>query len=257
MLEAMAQPPAGGKGGRLKSRLLVYVDVLGVTEKILKDDILGFAVPMAYFQGFLTGLVERKSRRAQKHFPKEKTLQASTFSDTFAISCAADADRPELVIGLAQSICTSLWASGNYTRGAVTLDSLLHYDRVITGRGLVEAHLLERDVAKYPRILVTDQAAALLMSGPRNRLQIRDDFDGLKTLEVFAVAPYGERSQSTHDAAKQAREMVQRDLKATQRRPMVANQALALNRRAKYQWMLDYLDQVLGATVATGSDKPW
>ena len=182
---------SGSKPGRPRPRLLVYIDVLGFKEKILNDDTFGWALPMAHFRGLMEDARKRKVLDPEKLHPVEKSFELSTFSDALAISCAADATHAEFVVGIAQSICTSLWASGSYTRGAVTLDSLHHMSSAITGRGLVEAHLLEREVARYPRILVTDQAADLLMSSPRNRLQLRDDFcqttsgsDPLTTLKM-------------------------------------------------------------------------
>jgi hypothetical protein len=67
---------------------------------------------------------------------------------------------------------------------------------VIHGPALIEAHKIERDVAKYPRVVVTTDVRRLFETFIRRRKmtrttapRLRVDHDGLHFVDLFAPMP--------------------------------------------------------------------
>jgi len=77
---------------------------------------------------------------------------------------------------------------GILTRGGITSGLLYHNSQVVLGRGLIDAYYLESKLAKYPRIVISEDIVSNIFSLPINSgIQdfIKRDFDGLWHLELF------------------------------------------------------------------------
>jgi hypothetical protein len=126
---------------------------------------------------------------------------------------------------------------------------------MIAGKALIEAHNLERSVAVYPRIVVSDRAAPLMTLPPRQGespsgpAQTQVDTDGLQFLEPFPVEPNGGRLAHVKEMAVAIRENVSADHERTLNPENYSNHCVALNHRAKYSWMQRYLDGIINAPV--------
>jgi hypothetical protein len=125
---------------------------------------------------------------------------------------------------------------------------------VLVGRALIEAHKIERDVAKYPRLIVTDDAAPFVVE-PRFSLNdtpggslVRTDFDGLKFIDILR----GYTRDLEEIRAIRAR--VAADVARTYDGTLKAVDAL--NLRSKYEWTKRYLDQILQEMVDTQKAAP-
>jgi hypothetical protein len=90
---------------------------------------------------------------------------------------------------------------------------------------------------------------------PNGPCQLRIDFDGLPILDMFGFVPNGMRSRATHDRARQVKTIVEQDLARTRDPVACTNHVVALNRRAKYAWMLRYLESVLADPVDPASES--
>jgi hypothetical protein len=179
-----------------------------------------------------------------------KTLTASFFSDSFLYSCAAESDEAAWLTDRVRQICQTLFWDGLYTRGAIVVGDLHHEaDRTMIGRALVDAHEIERDVAKYPRLVVTDEARALLASAGERAQQLgpflRTDADGLSYLDIFA--------DMTREDLVAARQRVDEDIIQAKGSDASSNPVRALSRRAKYGWVRSCIEQALSekATPST------
>jgi hypothetical protein len=236
-----------------KPKILAYVDILGFKERILRNDL---QQPLRAL-GFVAGTA--KVERLRKEFFKKeellfgRTVQTSTFSDTIVMSCDPVAGDAHWLLGFVQMVCMGLLVEGgHYTRGAITLGTLIHHPAAIVGQALVEAHLLEREVAKYPRVVVTDAAMEFFEATPRpNKLssQIRIDFDGLRFLDIFGYSSEGKRFPTARKDASRAKATVEHDLGHTRDPIAYSDQIRALNHRMKYVWMLTYLETVIADPV--------
>jgi hypothetical protein len=248
-------------------RVVAYVDVLGWTELVRLKRVEAIARRIFRASTYLTlahaHQAERKKDFARARNPFGHTIRTSVFSDTIIYSCEANPDEAAWLAQQVQALCGVLLLNGHYTRGAVTAGDLMHdEDGTIVGRALVEAHAMERSIAKYPRLIVSDVAVPFLV-GPRASYdfpngppQVREDFDGLSYLQMFAVEYGGKRTGKTHEFARKAKAIVEQDLASTRDVQTHPDQTRALNHRSKYHWMLSYLDDVLRAPVLRDPGDP-
>ena len=176
-----------------------------------------------------------------------RTLTASFFSDSILYSCAAEADEAAWLADRVRLTCTMLLSEGLYTRGAIVVGDLHHEaDRTMIGRALIDAHEIERDVAKYPRLVVTDEANALLASaGDRAQTMgpfVRTDADGLSYLDIFA--------HMSRETLLDAKQRIDEEILRTKGSDATSNPARALNRRAKYGWVRACIERALSETAS-------
>jgi hypothetical protein len=145
----------GSAPQELEPKLLAYVDILGFKEQITAD-IVG-AVKAIGALGAVSKLEQtRKGWFSKGGLTFGETNQTSTFSDTIVFSCKPNPDDAGVLLLNVQMLCVFLLRKGSYTRGAITVGGLFHQDSTIIGKALIEAHALEQQIAKYPRIVVTD-----------------------------------------------------------------------------------------------------
>jgi hypothetical protein len=132
-------------------------------------------------------------------------------------------------------LCTFLLLQGLYTRGAIVVGKAIHTGQVLYGPAVVEAHLLEINVAKYPRIVLTEAADALFAP----RWQNPRDADGLKFLDTIG---------STLDVTPGA------DQFGSMRAIVTANQlrdAADLGLVAKHNWLLRHINEAEATLLAS------
>ena len=133
----------------------------------------------------------RKRIFERSGFAHGAAIRANFFSNTFVYSCEPSRDDGNVLVDRIQKLCGGLLGNGLLPRGAIVVGDLLHSeDGSIVGRALVEAHRIETSVAKYPRVVVSKEAAPLLVcrrpSGDFGPPQVRTDrSDGLRYLDLF------------------------------------------------------------------------
>jgi len=243
----------------LEPKLLAYVDILGSKERIA-NDVVSAVKAVGVLHAVAKFDQDRKEEFSKGGLAFGETLHTSTFSDTIVFSCKPNTDDAGVLLWNVQMLCVFLLMKGNYTRGAITLDGLLHQQSTIVGKALIEAHALEQQIAVYPRIVVTDTAAELLKSTrinsrtPKGPCQLRRDFDDLPTLDIFGFMPNGMRSRDMHARALGCKAIVEVDLAHTREVTCYPSQVVALNHRAKYAWMLAYLEKVLSDPIDPATD---
>jgi hypothetical protein len=153
---------------RFQNRFIAFVDILGfrgIVERMSGDEKLFETIRDA-----LQGL-DRQSRDFRKYRHKERDkvrailesgsvpliansdLQMTAFSDCYVISEVSPAWH---VLAAVHALGARLLEKGILTRGAVVQGGAYHNGRVLFGRGIIEAYELESEVAKYPRIIVTE-----------------------------------------------------------------------------------------------------
>jgi hypothetical protein len=152
---------------RFQQRFIAFVDILGfrdIVGRMPKEDRLFTTVRDALrvldgqsksFQRY------RRKRRTSRAKAEKKgivsivgdsNLQMTAFSDCYVLSEVSPAWH---VLAAVQALASRFLAEGILTRGGVVQDKAYHNGRVLFGPGIVEAYTLESEVAKYPRILVT------------------------------------------------------------------------------------------------------
>jgi hypothetical protein len=226
-------------------RLLAYADILGWSDLVgsprRREVLSRIDEAIRHLQ---TAQQMRRKELAEADIPLGTTVRATFFSDTFVYSCDAIPTEAVYLMGEVRRLCAYLLARGHYTRGAVVVGDLRHDDDgTVVGRALIEAHEIERHVAKYPRLVVTDEAAPLVLDSPEGTSRARTDFDGLGYVDVFARRDPRE--------IRSARGRAERNLAETYDKAIYPNLVRALNLRAKYAWMVNYLGEKLDEATAS------
>jgi len=60
-----------------------------------------------------------------------------------------------------EHLAMALLAAGYFVRGAITKGRLYHDNTIVFGEALIAAYDLEQNIVRYPRIMVTSEAAAI------------------------------------------------------------------------------------------------
>jgi hypothetical protein len=234
--------PDGSDFGPL---VLAYIDILGWSELICSPRTKQTAdkITSAVFELMRARelAADRDQVLAEADYQYGKTVKASFFSDTMIFTCEPDLYEAGWLVSDVQRMCQFLLNYGFYTRGAIVLGDLHHeVNGAILGRALIEAYKIERDVAKYPRVIVTPNVEPLLV-GPQVRptrdfgpIQVRiDPSDGLSYLDILGGL--------SSTALLELKTGVAKDVATAGESKTVE----ALNRRAKYAWMWAYLERAI------------
>jgi hypothetical protein len=153
---------------RFQQRFIAFVDVLGfgsIVKRMSNDDRLFTTVRDALkdvaqqsrdFQQYRREQrIKRKAilRKGIAPLTGDSNLQMTAFSDCYVISEVAPAWH---VVAAVQALGIRFLEEGILTRGGVVHGKAYHNGRVLFGPGIVDAYTLESEVAKYPRIIVTE-----------------------------------------------------------------------------------------------------
>jgi hypothetical protein len=249
---------------RFGNRLLAYVDILGWSDLVRQrrtPDVFNWIGAGLFVLGSNTQVeAARKRIFESSKIPHGTTIETGFFSDTFVCSCRPDRNEASWLVDRVQKLCMELLGNGLYPRGAIVVGDLLHTgDGTIVGQALLDAHAIERSVAKYPRLIVADAAEHLLVRlvslKPRrfSPIQVRvDRADGLKFLDVFPTRTPGRLADYSRDAITRAK----KSLRWVQTHSRLGRDVRTLNIRAKHRWMSWYLDEVAAELVDSATPEP-
>ena len=82
---------------------------------------------------------------------------------TLVISAAPESARHVFTIAvIAISVAQIVFEEGHYVRGAIVQGGLVHRPDTIYGPAFVQAHMIEKSVAKYPRVVIAPNAEAAM-----------------------------------------------------------------------------------------------
>ncbi|HVT06743.1 MAG TPA: hypothetical protein VHO67_04775 [Polyangia bacterium] len=243
----------------LRPAFLAYVDVMGMRQRLKEGATRDVLVALGTFRAMVVGLEERKADRA-KEAKHGQTLQMATFSDCIALSCPPIPEETGWLVFELQVMCQFLVKVGFYPRGAITVGGLYHEGTFLIGPSLVEAHGLEQNVSKYPRIVVADSAATLAHlpsvegDGRPGPLQTRVDLDGIRYLSIYPQGLTEGKLAQPKERATAAKEAIQAR-RANQKSPERPQSAVeAMGTLGRDTWMLRYLDSVIEAASASTED---
>jgi hypothetical protein len=239
--------------------IVAFIDILGWSDLLRQSKSEHKLAQVVQVVERLTILAKESEKRREefnrKGFPQAANTRFSYFSDTVVLSCPADTRESGWMIWEVQLLCDVLLLSRRYSRGAIVRGELRHTETLLFGPALVEAYEIEKTVAKYPRLVVTAEAAPFVVTavnpsrpGGPTEPQWSLDVDGIRFLELFSPMPDGRRRKYHQDQARKLREVVKMDLLEASK--LDHQSPSDLNHQAKYGWMLRYLDGVLGAETA-------
>jgi len=136
-------------------------------------------------------------------FNSKSRLETTAFSDCYVLSEVSPAWH---VLAAVQALASRFLQRGILTRGGVAVGDVYHRHDVLFGKAIVEAYELEHEVAKYPRIVVSDEVRQAVWGYHRGLCQgqlLQQDVDGCWYVNVL-VPPLSNwsaltRARSEHD----------------------------------------------------------
>jgi hypothetical protein len=173
------------RASQFEDRYVTFVDILGFREIVrrmhqepaLFDTIRGMLDSIdEQAQDF--NQYRRQKRRGARAVLPPVQLQMSAFSDCYVVSDTTSAWR---VVVAVQALGSLLLTQSIASRGAIVHGQAYHRDRVLFGPAIIKAYELERNVAKYPRIIVSEPVRRRLWeyhTGLWKGRLLRRDIDG-------------------------------------------------------------------------------
>ena len=142
-------------------RVVVFYDILGWKNHITEAD----GAPANLRE--LRQMILRHTRMLAVKTDLE--VRASSFSDNMVVTQVPD-DRTKMLMQHLANVQLGSALVGFLVRGGITVGNVVHDDEVVFGPGLNRAYELEKDVAKYPRIILDPL--------------VKKEFEGLRPIVV-------------------------------------------------------------------------
>jgi hypothetical protein len=169
-------------------------------------------------------------------------LHMTAFSDCYVISETFPAWH---VLAGVQALGATLLTHGILCRGAVVRGPAYHRDRVLFGPAVIEAYELESQVAKYPRILVTEEVRNAAWGYHEGRWKGRlfvQDTDGCWFINVLTPSMSDWIALSTANADLTSREFLQTVRKWLNRR--LQEPQSDLGKMSKLHWLVNHFNKL-------------
>jgi hypothetical protein len=176
-----------------EDRLIIYIDILGFS-KFVNDTTLSkidTSEKIKKIDSFLKMI--NNFFNDDKFSTLSKSRQTTSFSDLIVMSInLEEVDNLDFEIAEIYHLLISSAFHGFLLRGAIVYGKLIHTKDVIFGSGLIDAYEKERNIAKYPRIIIDDVVYADYLALYEKRLTIHNaknyisrDIDGIYYIDLF------------------------------------------------------------------------
>lgn len=157
-------------------QLIAFVDIIGTVEMSGINDLLFSNILKEVYDNFQVLL---------KKNGKCSNIQFKCFSDNIAFSCKYQEENAiseiSNMIDLLSAYQIDLLRHGILCRGCLTLGDVYIDNTFVIGNGLIDAYLMEKTKAIYPRIIVSDNIITIIKQHYKNENTeklIIEDFDG-------------------------------------------------------------------------------
>lgn len=197
---------------------VAFLDILGFSEMV-RADAESPSAPQ-----FLRKLLDVQ-RETVSSVASEAGFDVNQFSDSVVIALPFDKPNFGRFLGVVAGFQFRLFSEGLLCRGGITHGKHFASGSFVFSAGLVEAYFIERDVARYPRIAVSQDLLDLLFSSRR----IGSDYPLLRERDgsVFVDFLRGtDLEQAYHHVAK----------------ILEANKSCERGVREKLAWLSEYFD---------------
>ena len=160
---------------KYEKRLIAFIDILGFKEIVRQSEIDPAIVDLLYsvlqflktweisehWDLRLIEIEEDAQKIGVKNFEIRGRTNTSSFSDNIVVSVKVDNNVNEMTSTLISNLAyigAILIEKGILIRGGLTIGNIVHNENgTVFGQGLIDAYILERNNAKYPRIILSDK----------------------------------------------------------------------------------------------------
>jgi hypothetical protein len=137
-----------------EDRIVAFVDVLGFNDLVdsSKDDVKALRNITSALSTLYEWIWQWEADGTDSSFA------FTQFSDSVVLSALADTqDSFEMLLQLMLGIVDIAYSNGIIVRGGIARGKLIHDREMVVGPAMVDAYLLESTIAKYPRIVISEE----------------------------------------------------------------------------------------------------
>ncbi len=181
----------------LQKSFCAYMDILGFSDKILRNDLDFFNSYLDVLHEELKYLEDMHDLSGKNEF---KNFELKIFTDNFVFGHPWYDEYGESELGnifdVLSHIQFTFTKSNIFIRGAVSLSDLFMDSNVVLGPGIIESYKLESEKAIYPRIILSEQVSSVVnkhigfYADKQGSLQNEEyliDFDGYYFINYLLV----------------------------------------------------------------------
>ena len=218
---------------KTSNHLIAYLDILGATDMICKDNDFSF---LNHLNMFMEDAIEESGGGI---FPKEEDIFVKIFSDNIVLAIELKEnderrdDKIATLFNTVANIYNEIFRYGYLMRGAIVEGEFFHNNIIVYGKGHVQAVKLEEKEAIYPRILVQKELSKSL---PQYLLQ---DRDGWNILNIFQFSESFDHLSFKFELLKMLKKNKDND-----------------HIKAKIMWMINYFNSWFIRPEARVLEKP-
>lgn len=218
---------------KTSNHLIAYLDILGATDLICKDNDFSF---LNHLNMFMEDAIEESGGGI---FPKEEDIFVKIFSDNIVLAIELKEnderrdDKIATLFNTVANIYNEIFRYGYLMRGAIVEGEFFHNNIIVYGKGHVQAVKLEEKEAIYPRILVQKELSKSL---PQYLLQ---DIDGWNILNIFQFSESFDHLSFKFELLKMLKKNKDND-----------------HVKAKIMWMINYFNSWFIRPEARVLEKP-
>jgi hypothetical protein len=241
-------------------RIVAMVDILGFSEivqqartkadkfKLLRDVLNTVEGQVNRLEEYRQLCNPPPSHRVS--FLSRTDIRMAAFSDCYLISdeCSDEVSGAKVMTAV-QALGSHLLTQGILTRGAIVCGEAYHDDRIAFGPAIIKAHKIEQDVAKYPRIIVTDEVLEALDWEIQTFWEgiVRRDIDGSRFINVFttplsASEPIVNNTTRLEEAEFLAKIRTELEKKLNQERATEPANPESLKKLTNLKWTIHYFN---------------
>lgn len=171
-----------------ENRLTAYVDILGWSDAIKTES-------ASSLYAALEPIIQRAAFNSQHHRnalieefgnqvnPLMLEVQFGFFSDCLVLSIPVSMEGR--IFDVISHLSMKLLQRGFAVRGGVSVGNLFHNDQIIFGPALIEAHRIETEQAKFPRVMIDPKVITVTGTHPHYALMRDSNNDW-----VIDIFPY-------------------------------------------------------------------
>ena len=245
---------------RYELRLVAFIDILGWIRAICASaetgasavEALGMA--LAQLQGVTRFTNSLSNLMPDKEWPGEPLM--TNFSDSVVFTAKDDQFGKDHLLQTLYVLSSNLIPHGYLLRGGIVRGEILHKDGLVFGPALIEAYLLERDVASSPRIILSKELSREWGAvANHNSMPWRESNDG--HLFFNFLPPYmGNPFFANNSDLWQGRLGPIRELIITKAQEYKDDDSEdAKSVYAKYIWLAEYFDEICDEFPGSGIEK--
>jgi hypothetical protein len=145
-------------------KFVAFVDILG-----FRRIVMGMAANHERFE-LIRDILAKIDQEAANLDGMGQKPAGVAFSDSYVIT----GEHGWRVVQFVARLTTDLLTHGILSRGGVAYGPVFHEERVVFGPAMIEAYDLERNVAKYPRVILSPQAYEAIQAQPPHRETFQD-----------------------------------------------------------------------------------